>query len=142
MSSINKVTLIGNLCSDPETRYTPNGQAVTNLRLATNRKWKNKEGKTQENAEFHRIVVWGKQAEACQEYLAKGRQIYVEGRLQTRSWEDKDGVKRFTTEVVAQSVQFLGSSQKKEQNVVDQTSMFEDMENEENLQAVGMDETF
>jgi single-strand DNA-binding protein len=108
MSGVNKVILIGNLGADPELRYTSGGSAVTELRLATTRTWTGGDGKREEETQWHRVVVWGKQAEHCKEYLAKGRQIYVEGRLQTRKWEAKDGAKRETTEVVAEVVQFLG----------------------------------
>jgi single-strand DNA-binding protein len=109
MSSINKVQLIGNLGADPELRYTSGGQPVADLRVATNRRFTGRDGAQQEDTQWHRVVVWGKQAEHCKEYLSKGRQVYVEGRLQTRSWEDRDGNKRWTTEVVAQTVQFLGA---------------------------------
>lgn len=109
MASVNKVILIGNLGKDPELRYTPGGQAVASFPLATSEKWRDKEGVMQDNTEWHNIVVWGRQAETAKEYLAKGRQVYIEGRIQTRSWDDKDGNKRYTTEVVAQRVQFLGS---------------------------------
>ena len=109
MASVNKVILVGNLGRDPELRYTQGGSAVTNFTLATNEKWRDKDGNNQERTEWHRVVVWGRQAETCAEYLAKGRQVYLEGRLQTRQWEDKEGNKRWTTEVVAQRVQFLGS---------------------------------
>lgn len=105
---INKVILIGNLGADPELRYTSGGSAVADLRVATSRRWTGKDGSTQEDTQWHRVVVWGKQAETCKEYLTKGRQIYVEGRLQTRQWEDRDGNKRYTTEVVAETVKFLG----------------------------------
>jgi single-strand DNA-binding protein len=105
---INKVILIGNLGADPELRYTSGGSAVADLRLATSRKWTAKDGTSKEETEWHRVVVWGKQAETCKEYLSKGRQVYVEGRLQTRQWEDRDGNKRYTTEVVAENVKFLG----------------------------------
>jgi single-strand DNA-binding protein len=108
MAGVNKVILIGNLGADPELRYTSGGSAVTELRLATSRKWTDKSGNAQEDTQWHRVVVWGKQAENCKEYLSKGRQVYVEGRLQTRQWEDRDGNKRWTTEVVAEQVQFLG----------------------------------
>ena len=108
MAGINKVILIGNLGADPELRYTTGGQAVAELRLATSRRYTGKDGTQQEDTQWHRIVVWGKQAENCKQYLAKGRQCYVEGRLQTRQWEDRDGNKRYTTEVVAETVQFLG----------------------------------
>ena len=104
---INKVILIGNLGKDPEVRYTQSGQAVADLRLATNDSWIDKNGQQQERTEWHSVVVWGKSAEACGKYLQKGRTVYVEGRLQTREWE-KDGVKRYTTEVIANDVQFLG----------------------------------
>ena len=109
MASVNKVILIGNLGRDPELRYTKNGQAVANFSLATNERWKDKDGQSQERTEWHRIVTWGKTAELCAQYLAKGRTTYLEGRLQTREYEDKDGIKRYTTEVVAQNVTFLGS---------------------------------
>jgi len=101
--------LIGNLGSDPELRNTATGQSVATFNIATNRKWTDKSGQNQEQTEWHRIVVWGRQAENCQQYLSKGRQVYIEGRLQTRQWDDKDGNKRYTTEIVAQSVQFLNS---------------------------------
>jgi len=107
MASVNRVTLIGNLGRDPELRYTAGGQPVANFTLATHERFNDREGKPQERTEWHRIVVWGKQAENCANYLAKGRSVYIEGRLQTREWEDKEGQKRQTTEVVAQTVQFL-----------------------------------
>ncbi len=110
MASVNKVILIGNLGSDPEVKYTPSGSAVANFTLATNERWKDASGQDQEKTEWHRIVVWGKQAENCGQYLSKGRPAYIEGRLQTREWNDKEGTKRYTTEVVAQTVQFLGSA--------------------------------
>jgi len=106
---VNKVILIGNLGADPEVRFTPSGQAVANFRIATSESWTDKNGQKQERTEWHRIVVWGKLAELCGEYLAKGRQCYIEGRLQTREWTDKEGKKNYTTEVVANQVQFLGS---------------------------------
>jgi single-strand DNA-binding protein len=105
---VNKVILIGNLGSDPEVRFTPSGQAVANFRVATNDSWTDKSGQKQERTEWHRIVVWGKLAELCGEYLKKGRQAYIEGRLQTREWTDKENKKNYTTEVVANTVQFLG----------------------------------
>jgi len=109
MSSVNKVILIGNLGKDPEVRYTSGGQAVCHFSIATSERWKNKtNGEWEERTEWHNIVVWGKQAELCKEYLSKGRTVYIEGRLQTRSWEDKEGNKRYTTEVVATNVRFLG----------------------------------
>ena len=108
MAGLNKVMLIGNLGRDPELRYTQNGQAVANFTLATNENWTNKSGEREERTEWHRIVVWGRQAEVARDYLAKGRQIFVEGRIQTREWEDKEGQKRYTTEVVANQFVMLG----------------------------------
>jgi single-strand DNA-binding protein len=105
---VNKVILIGNLGADPEVRFTPGGQAVANFRIATSESWTDKNGQKQERTEWHRIVVWGKLAELCGEYLKKGRQCYVEGRLQTREWTDKENKKNYTTEVVANAVTFLG----------------------------------
>ena len=109
MASVNKVILIGNLGRDPELRYTQNGQAVANFSIATSERFGGRDGgEPQERTEWHRIVTWGKTAENCAQYLAKGRSVYIEGRLQTRDWEDKDGNKRTTTEISAQRVQFLG----------------------------------
>jgi single-strand DNA-binding protein len=108
MSGVNKAILIGNLGAPPELRYTPGGQAVANFRIATNEKWTDKSGQAQERTEWHRIVVWGKRAEVCSKYLSKGRQVYVEGRIQTRTYDDKDGNKKYITEVIAADVQFLG----------------------------------
>lgn len=108
MASVNKVILVGNLGRDPDVRYTKSGAAVANFPIATNERWKNKEtGNFEERTEWHRVVVWNRQAELCKEYLSKGRSVYIEGRLQTRQWDDKDGNKRYTTEVVAQLIQFL-----------------------------------
>ena len=103
-SGVNKVILVGNLGKDPEVRYTPGGQAVANFTIATNENWTDKQGQKQERTEWHRIVVWGKTAELCGEYLSKGRQVYIEGRLQTREWTNKEGAKQYTTEVVASPV--------------------------------------
>lgn len=108
MASVNKVILIGNLGAKPELKYLPSGQGVCEMRLATTDRWQDKNGQKQERTEWHRVVVWGKTAENCAQYLDKGRSVYVEGRLQTRSWDDKDGNKRYSTEVVADRVQFLG----------------------------------
>ncbi len=105
---VNKVIIIGNLGADPELRYTPSGQAVANFRVATSESWQDKQGQKQERTEWHRIVAWGKLAELVVEYLKKGRQAYIEGKLQTRQWDDRDGNKRYTTEIVANTVQFLG----------------------------------
>ena len=108
MSGVNKVILIGNLGSDPTVRFTPGGQAVANFNIATTERFNNKAGEREERTEWHRIVAWGKLAEICQQYLKKGKQVYIEGRLQTRSWEDQQGQKRQTTEVVASNMQMLG----------------------------------
>lgn len=107
MSSVNKVILIGNLGANPELRQTSSGTPVTELRIATNETWKDQGGTTQTRTEWHRIVVWGRQAENVARYLSKGRSVYVEGRLQTREWTDKEGQKRYTTEIVASNVVFL-----------------------------------
>ncbi len=109
MASLNKVMLIGNLGRDPEVRYTTGGSPVANFTLATTERWRDQSGERQERTEWHRIVVWGKQAEIAGEYLRKGRQVYVEGSIQTREWTDKDGNKRYTTEVKAQRFLMIGS---------------------------------
>ena len=108
--SVNKVILLGRLGQDPELKYTPGGSAVCNFSLATTEAWTDKQGQKQEKTEWHRVVVWGKLAELCNQYLAKGRQAFLEGRLQTRSWDDKDGNKRYTTEILASTVQFIGGA--------------------------------
>ena len=108
MGSVNKVILVGNLGRDAELRYTPGGAAVATLNLATTEVWNDKNQQRQEKTEWHRVVLWGKQAESLQEYLTKGKQIYVEGRLQTRQWDDKDGNKRYTTEIKADRITLLG----------------------------------
>ena len=109
MASINKVILIGNLGRDPEVRYTPSGAAVCNLSLATTRNWKNRDsGERQEETEWHRVVLYDRQAEIAGEYLKKGRPVYIEGRLKTRKWQDKEGKDTYTTEIIADSMQLLG----------------------------------
>jgi single-strand DNA-binding protein len=109
MASVNKVILLGNLGRDPELRYTPSGQPVANFTVATNESWTKKDGSgREERTEWHRIVAWGRTAELCAQYLAKGRTVYIEGRLQTREWENKEGQKQRTTEIVANTVQFIG----------------------------------
>ena len=108
MGSVNKVILVGNLGRDAELRYTPGGAAVATLNLATTEVWNDRNNQRQEKTEWHRVVLWGKPAENLQEYLTKGKQIYVEGRLQTRQWDDKDGNKRYTTEIKADRVTLLG----------------------------------
>src|SRR5437762_9208694 len=106
--SVNRVMLIGNLGKDPEVRFTPSGRAVARFPLATSEVWNDAEGQRQERTEWHNIVVWGKQAETCGQYLSKGRQVYIEGSIRSRQYDDKEGQKRWITEVVAQRVQFLG----------------------------------
>jgi single-strand DNA-binding protein len=105
---VNKVTLIGHVGKDPEVKYTPGGKAVATFTVATNESFKGKDGSQQERTEWHRIVAWERRAEVVGEYLKKGQQVYLEGRLQTRSWDDKDGTKRYITEIVANDIQFLG----------------------------------
>ena len=111
MASVNKVILVGNLGADPEVRYMPSGDAITNARIATTDSWKDKNGEKQEKTEWHRVSFFGKLAEIAGEYLKKGSQIYVEGRLQTRKWQDKDGQDKYSTEIVADRMQMLGSRQ-------------------------------
>ena len=109
MASVNKVILVGNLGKDPESRYLPDGGAVCSFSVATTDKWKDKGGEQQERTEWHRISTFSKLAEICGEYLKKGSQVYIEGRLQTRKWQDKEGKDRYTTEIVADRMQMLGS---------------------------------
>ena len=109
MASVNKVILIGNLGADPETRYLPSGDAVTNIRIATTDTWKDKSGEKQEHTEWHRIAFFGKLAEIAGEYLKKGSPVYVEGRIRTRKWQDKEGQERYSTEIVADRMQLLGA---------------------------------
>jgi single-strand DNA-binding protein len=108
---VNKVILVGNLGADPDMRYTPSGQGVCELRVATNESWTDKNGQRQDRTEWHRVVIWGKRAEICSKYLAKGRQVYIEGRIQTRNYDDKEGNKRYITEIIANAVQFLGGNE-------------------------------
>ena len=110
MASVNKVMILGNLGQDPELRNTTSGKAVGTLRVATTDIWNDASGTRQERTEWHSIVVWGRDAENCQKYLSKGRSVYVEGRLQTRKWQDKEGRDRYSTEIVADRVQFIGGS--------------------------------
>ncbi|HVL77234.1 MAG TPA: single-stranded DNA-binding protein [Noviherbaspirillum sp.] len=112
MASVNKVIIVGNLGRDPETRYMPSGDAITNIAVATTDRWKDKAtGEQKEQTEWHRIAFFGKLAEIAGQYLKKGSQVYVEGRLRTRKWTDKDGAERYTTEIVADAMQMLGSRQ-------------------------------
>ena len=108
MASVNKVILVGNLGRDPEVRYAPSGDAIANITIATSEQWKDKSGEKQEKTEWHRVVFFGKQAEIVSQYLKKGSQVYIEGRLQTRKWQGQDGQDRYTTEIVADRMQMLG----------------------------------
>lgn len=110
MLGVNKVILIGNLGKDPELRYTPGGQPVATFSLATTERWSDKNGQRQDRTEWHNIVVWGKLAELVNQYLKKGRSAYIEGKITTRSWDDRDGVKKYRTEIVASQVQFIGGN--------------------------------
>jgi len=108
MSGVNKVILIGHLGGDPTVRFTQGGTAVANFNIATTERFNNRNGEREERTEWHRVVAWGKLAEICQQYLKKGKQVYIEGRLQTRQWEDQQGQKKYTTEIVANNMQMLG----------------------------------
>ena len=112
---VNKVIIVGNLGRDPEVRFTPSGRAVARFSVATTERWVDPQGQRQERTEWHNVVVWGKQAETCGQYLSKGRQVYVEGSLRTRSYDDRDGNKRYVTEIVARDVRFLGGARVPEQ---------------------------
>ncbi len=116
MAGVNKVIIVGRLGADPETKQIGSGGTVSRLSVATSENWVDKDGNKQERTEWHRIVVWGKLAEICGRHLAKGRQVYVEGRLQTRSWEDQQGQKKYSTEIVANTVQFLGGPTERAQD--------------------------
>jgi single-strand DNA-binding protein len=111
MASVNKAIILGNLGKDPELRYTPSGQAVTSLRIATTEKYKDKSGVLQSRTEWHNVVCWGRLAEIARDYLKKGSPVYIEGRIQYRSYDDKDGIKRYQTDIVATGMQLLGSRQ-------------------------------
>lgn len=121
MASVNKAILIGNLGRDPEMRYTPNGQAVTKFSIATTEKFKDKNGERQERTTWHNIVAWGRQAEVANEFLSKGRPVYIEGRIENRSYDDKDGNKRYISEIIVQRMQFLGSKGESTGGGFDQT---------------------
>lgn len=117
--TVNKVIIIGRLGADPEVRYTPAGSTVANFRVATNTAWKDKEGNKKEDTTWHRIVAWNRLAEIVKEYIKKGHRVYIEGRIQTRSWEDQNGQTRYTTEIVANQIQMLESVGAKEETVED-----------------------
>ncbi len=139
MASFNKVLLIGNLTKDPELRYTPQGTAVVNLRMAVNRKFKDKAGEAKEEVCFITAVAWDRQAETCNQYLHKGSQLLVEGRLQSRSWEDSAGNKRSTIEVRAERVQFLGAPQSK--GAASEQYSEQPQENQSSTEAAWMEES-
>ena len=126
-SGVNKVILIGHLGRDPELRYTPSGSPVANFTMATSESWVSKEGQKEQKTEWHRIVAWGKLGEICHEYLVKGKQVYIEGRLQTRTWEDQNGVKKNTTEIVAQNMVMLGSRDDVQRQSTEEPSTMGDM---------------
>jgi single-strand DNA-binding protein len=115
--SLNRACIIGNLGANPEVKTIPGGHRVTTLRIATNNKWTDKDGKSQETTEWHRVVVWGRLAEIAEQYLKKGRQVYIEGRIQTREWKDKSGEKHYSTEIIAHNMQMLGTKLKGESDV-------------------------
>ncbi len=123
--SVNKVIILGRLGQDPELKYTPSGAGVCNFSVATSENWTDKSGQKQEKTEWHRVVVWGKLAELCNQYLTKGRQVFLEGKLQTRSWDDKDGNKRYTTEINATTIQFIGGQAQAGANNYNQNSSIE-----------------
>lgn len=117
MAGINKAIIVGRLGQDPEMRYTPDGTACANFSVATSEEWKDKQtGEKKERVEWHRVVAWRRLAEICGEYLTKGKQVYIEGRIQTRDWTDKDGNKRYTTEIIANQMQMLGDRGSSDQN--------------------------
>jgi len=131
MASVNKVIVLGNLGKDPDLRHLPNGDAVCNFSLATTESWKNKDGTKQDKTEWHNIVIYRKLAEIAGEYLKKGRPVYIEGRLQTRKWQDKEGKDRYTTEIVADEMQMLGSREEaKEVSKTLVSANFDDMESD------------
>ena len=131
MASVNKVIVLGNLGKDPDLRHLPNGDAVCNFSLATTESWKDKEGNKQDKTEWHNVVIFRKLAEIAGEYLKKGRPVYIEGRLQTRKWQDKEGKDRYTTEIVADQMQMLGSREEaKEVSKTSAPANFDDMESD------------
>lgn len=137
MMSLNRAQLIGNLTRDPELRTTPSGQSVANFGVATNRTFVDRDGKKQDQTEFHNVVVWGKLADICSQYLGKGRKVFIEGRLQTREWEGQDGSKRRTTEVVADNMIMLSSPGGRANSGSDSGTPFDDSP-EEPTQAAPM----
>lgn len=126
-AAVNKVILVGRLGVDPEIKTVTSGQTITQFRVATSETWNDRDGQRQERTEWHRVVVWGKLAEVCGRYLQKGRQVYIEGRIQTRSWDDPQGQKKYMTEIVANVVQFLGGPNERDQANVSMGSMSNSM---------------
>lgn len=120
--SVNKVIIVGRLGADPEVRTASNGNTMARLSVATTETWSDKDGQKQERTEWHRVIVWSKLADLCGRYLSKGRQVYLEGRLQTRAWEDQQGQKRYTTEIVANNIQFLGGQTQQRDSIGPQDS--------------------
>jgi single-strand DNA-binding protein len=127
MYSLNRAQIIGNATSDSELKFTPGGQAVASFSVATNRKWRDRDGNDQEQTEFHNIVVWGKQAEVLSPMIKKGSKLYIEGRLQTRNWEGQDGVKRYKTEIMAENIILLGNKKQSEVTQGDEEIDIEDI---------------
>ncbi|CAB4127873.1 Ssb Single-stranded DNA-binding protein [uncultured Caudovirales phage] len=131
MASVNKVIVMGNLGKDPEVRHMPNGDAVCNFSVATTESWKDKDGTKKDKTEWHNIVIYRKLAEIAGEYLKKGRPVYLEGRLQTRKWQDKEGKERYTTEIIADQMQMLGGREETAPKVAEQPkASFDDMESD------------
>ena len=132
MASVNKVILVGNIGKDPETRYMPNGDTVTNITIATSESWKDKNGEKQEKTEWHRVVFFKKLAEIAGQYLKKGVPVYVEGRIETRKWTDKEGVERYSTEIIANDMKMLGKKEggSEQKPAPKQTTGFEDMDDD------------
>jgi single-strand DNA-binding protein len=129
MKSVNKVIILGNVGSDPEIKYTPSGTTVCNLRIATSENRKNKDGEWEEKTEWHRVIVFGKTAEACKDYLRKGSKVYIEGKIETRSWDDKEGQKHYATDIIGNDVVFLdskASGTRKEVKEADNKQQIED----------------
>jgi single-strand DNA-binding protein len=140
MANLNKVLIIGNLTRDPELRYTPGGTAVVNLRMATNRRYKDKSGEAKQEVCYLTVVAWDKQAEVCNQYLHKGSPLFVEGRLQSRSWDGPDGKKRSVLEIRAERVQFLGAPSGKHENVSEETVPPVDEKTENSALSAGSDD--
>ncbi|MFH1223596.1 MAG: single-stranded DNA-binding protein [Pseudomonadota bacterium] len=124
MAGVNKVIIVGRLGKDPEVRYTTGSQAVANFSVATSENWTDKSGQKQERTEWHRVVVWGRLAELCKDYLKKGKQVYIDGKLQTRNWDDKEGKKHYVTEIIANTIQFLGSASEKTDSTTTTTTEY------------------